>query len=509
MTRQQWYFWITLCLCVCIIVSCGASVTGTSVKLGATPTAATHAISTATILANSTSTVRVSPTSTASLPITSDNDDWPTFLQGDGRSGYNGAETRITPRTASSLAAYWSYHASGGITAQPVVSKGVIYWGSWDGYEHATTLDGKQLWTAYLGVTRNVNCGYTVLGVASTATIAEVTISGKSTSVVFVAGGNGYFYALNALSGKVIWSTLLGEIPAYFIWSSPLLYQGSIYEGVASLGDCPNAHGQLVQMNVANGQVENAFNVVPVGCIGGSIWSSPTINTRTGELYITTGNAGTCNTNEAYAVSVIELHAADLSFAGSWQVPPSQWDVDSDFGATPTLFSATVNGKEQPMVGAINKNGVYYAFVQGEISNGPVWSTTLSNAVGSIAASAWDGERLYVAGGNTTINGKFCQGSVNALDPATGKIIWRQCLTDERELAPVTAIPGLVVIGEGRFLLMLDATTGKTVFEYEDTHEDSLFDGAPTIADGLLIVGNMDGYLYTFASYQVTKPGLP
>ena len=58
-------------------------------------------------------------------------------------------------------------------------------------------------------------------------------------------------------------------------------------------------------------------------------------------------------------------------------------------------------------------------------------------------------------------------------------------------------------------LLMFDAITGKTVFEYEDTYEDSLFDGAPTIADGLLVVGNMDGYLYVFAPHQVTKPGLP
>ncbi|HLJ32227.1 MAG TPA: PQQ-binding-like beta-propeller repeat protein, partial [Ktedonobacteraceae bacterium] len=231
---------------------------------------------------------QVSPTAIASLPITYDTDDWPTFLLGDGRSGYNSAETHITAQTASGLASYWSYHANGGITAQPVVAKGVIYWGSWDGYEHATTAGGKQLWSTYLGVTRDVDCGYNVLGVASTATVAEVTIGNSSMSAVFVAGGNGYFYALNALNGKIIWSIMLGEMPEYFIWSSPLVYHGSIYEGVASLGDCPNAHGQLVQMNASNGQVENVFNVVPDDCTGGSIWSSPTINTHTGELYITT-----------------------------------------------------------------------------------------------------------------------------------------------------------------------------------------------------------------------------
>jgi outer membrane protein assembly factor BamB len=504
MSLQRLYFWITIGLCASIIVSCGSSMAGTTV----TPqTASTSAARTAPGTPTPVSQVGLTPT--ANLPITSDNDDWPTFLLGDGRSGYNGAEIRITAQTAPNLTLYWSYHARGGITVQPIVAKGVIYWGSWDGYEHATTLTGKELWSAYLGVTSKEDCGYSSLGVASTATVGTLTINGMPVQVVFVAGGNGYFYALNALDGKIVWSTLLGETPEHFIWSSPLVYQGSVYEGVASLGDCPNAHGQLVQLNAATGQIENVFNVVPVGCRGGSVWSSPTINTHTGELYITTGNASACNTNEPYAVSLVELRSADLTYVASWQVPPSQWDDDSDFGATPTLFSATIDGTVRPLVGAINKNGVYYAFVQGEIGNGPVWSTALSNAVGSIASSAWDGERLYVAGGNTTISGRFCQGSVNALDPATGKIIWQRCLTDERELAPVTAIPGLIVVGEGRFLLMFDAITGKTVFEYEDTYEDSLFDGAPTIADGLLVVGNMDGHLYTFAPHQVTKPGLP
>ena len=504
MTRRHLYFWMMIYLCASMIVSCGSRTTNTTVKKVTTMVMARRAVPSPTANA----TVQGIPTPTADPFAPVDTDDWPTFLQGDGRSGYNGAETHITVQTAANLVSYSAYHAGGGITAQPVVVKGVTYWGSWDGYEHATTLDGKLLWSTYLGVTRNINCGYNVLGVASTATVAQVTIGNHPVSVVFVAGGNGYFYALNALNGKIVWSTMLGQTPQYFIWSSPLLYQGSIYEGVASLGDCPNAQGQLVQMDAATGQVENDFAVVPDDCTGGSIWSSPTLNTHTGELYVTTGNANTCKSNEAYAVSMIELHAANLSYVASWQVPPSQWDVDSDFGATPTLFSATIGGKEQPMVGAINKNGVYYAFIQGDIGNGPLWSTPLSNAVGSIAASAWNGERLYVAGGNTTIKGKFCQGSINALNPATGALIWQQCLTDERELAPVTAIPGIVIVGEGRFLQLFDANTGKSIFTFEDTHEDSLFDGAPTVADGMLVVGNMDGYLYTFAPHLFRKPGL-
>src|SRR5215831_18774617 len=70
--------------------------------------------------------------------------DWPMYLAGPGRSGYNSAETVINKTSAPNLKLHWQYHSGGNISTQPVVVKGVIYWGSWDGYEHATDLNGKQ-----------------------------------------------------------------------------------------------------------------------------------------------------------------------------------------------------------------------------------------------------------------------------------------------------------------------------------------------------------------------------
>src|SRR5258708_24922085 len=90
----------------------------------------------------------------------------------------------------------------------------------------------------------------------------------------------------------------------------------------------------------------------------------------------------------------------------------------SDFGSTPAMFSGTLNGTSTPLVGLQNKNGVYYAFRRAAVSAGPVWRARIAAAgqcpecgKGDIPPSAWDGQRLYIAGGNTTIGGVFCPGS--------------------------------------------------------------------------------------------------
>src|SRR5205814_10589746 len=63
------------------------------------------------------------------------------------------------------------------------------------------------------------------------------------------------------------------------------------------------------------------------------------------------------------------------------------------------------------------------ALDRANIANGPVWRAQIAVGgscpecgQGSISSNAWDGSRLYVAGGNTTINGNTCKGSLRALE---------------------------------------------------------------------------------------------
>src|SRR2546421_3197122 len=304
-------------------------------------------------------------------------DFWPMYMSGPGHTGFNKAQTIINKTSAPNLKQHWSFQTGGAITSQPVVANGLVYWGSTDGNEYATDQNGNKVWATNLGRTVSSKCNDTA-GVASTANIVSINV-GTASRVLFVAGGDASVYALDASNGKVLWRTPLGTPPDTFLWSSPTYYAGYLYIGVSSFGACPVVQGKMVQLNAVTGQVTHTFPVVPKGCIGGGVWSSPTIDQYTGTLYFGTGNAGTCSSAESYASAIIKLKASDLSLIAYWHLAPTQQVPDNDFGATTTLFKATIKGVVQNMVGVINKNGVFYAFKRNGINQGPLWSVQVGS----------------------------------------------------------------------------------------------------------------------------------
>lgn len=438
---------------------------------------------------------------------------WPTYLEGNTRSGFNPSETVITVSSAPLLKLHWSYKVGGNfyvksITTQPVEANGLIYWGSWDGNEHATNLNGTQVWQKGIGYTFDSQCNNTV-GVASTATFKTLNIGGTSTPALFVGGGNGTFYALNANTGATIWSTPLGSSPDHFIYSSPAFYKGSIYIGLASFGDCPLVQGQLIKLNATTGAIQQTFSVVPSGCVGGGVWGSPAIDPSDNSVYFTTGNDGSCSKGEPYTIALVKVRTSDLSYISSWQVPKSERGSDSDFGSTPTLFSATISGMQHLLVGVANKNGIYYTFDRTSISAGPLWQANIATVGGgcgpecgdgSISPSAWDGSVLYVAGGQTTIAGLSCKGSVRALSPDTGNFIWEHCLKDGPVLGAVSLVPGVAAVGEGNTLAVIATSDGHTLYTYQDTNSNAHFYGPASISNGVLYIGSVNGNLYAFGT---------
>jgi len=422
---------------------------------------------------------------------------WPTYLRGPARSGYNSAEAAVTASTVGSLRNRWT-DTSGSASAEPIESNGVVYYGAWDGYERAVSAaNGAVLWSTYLGQTTDGNCSPPSVGVASTATVGTITLGGRATRVVFVGGGDHHFYALNAATGAVVWKRQIGATSSTFLWSSPLFYKGLVYEGIASFGDCPLVRGGMVAMQATTGKVVHTLYTAPSGCAGAGVWGSPAVDTSTGDIYFGTGNAKTTCT-APLAVAVVQA-SSSLSLLGSWQIPSGEHGPDSDFGSTPNLF--TSGGV--PMLGMQNKNGVYYAFNRRSIGSGPTWRTTIAKpgecpqcSNGDISSSAWDGTRLYVGGGNATIRGISCRGSAEALQPGNGKIIWRNCLTGGPVIAAVTAVPGVVFLGEGAFIKAFGATTGNALFSYQDSNSGSDFWGPASIVGGTAYIGNQDGSLF-------------
>jgi len=437
---------------------------------------------------------------------------WSTLLGDLARDGYNPNETILNKTNAAALQVLWTHWSGSQITTEPVLANGLIYWGSWDGLEHATDPStGFDVWTANIGHLK-VCSPYSPQGVFATATIATESINGVNTSVLYVAGGDNQLYALNANSGAVFWHTPIGAQTGQFLYSSPTVYNGHVFIGVASSNDCPLVQGEMVQVSASTGAIQNTFGAVGTGCKGASVWDGSAVDTSTGMIYFATGN-GWCGTGPNLIDSVIELNTTDLSMVSSYTLKGSERILDGDFGSTPTLFTATISGVKRSMLGLVSKNGIYYAFDRTNIKAGPVWKTTVAqggnspdSGVGPIASSAYDGNALYLGVTSTTINGQSCAGGLQALNPATGAFLWQDCLNGA-VLAPIIAVPGLVVAGGGSTLYVANTTNGNILYKYTDTSSSNpLFWGASTIINGVLYTPSRDGTLYAFAVPGTVPP---
>jgi outer membrane protein assembly factor BamB len=96
------------------------------------------------------------------------------------------------------------------------------------------------------------------------------------------------------------------------------------------------------------------------------------------------------------------------------------------------LFPATIGGVSTLLVGACNKNGIFYALRRNNLAAGPVWQRAIGSDGGwptpCIGSAAVESGSLYVAAGPTTIGGGSVAGAVRALNPATGSVKWEKSL---------------------------------------------------------------------------------
>src|SRR5207247_11235321 len=176
-------------------------------------------------------------------------------------------------------------------------------------------------------------------------------------------------------------------------------------------------------------------------------------------------------------------------------------------GATPTRFWGTVKpgGASRGLVGVANKNGLYYVFDRSNLAGGPVARLRIAqggnpptSGNGSISPSAFDGARLYVGGGHLAIDGALAPGTLSAYDPNDmGAPLWRIGIGSGPVLAAVTTVPGLIVVGAGSSITVLDSAGARTVFR---THaagrgpgRPALFYGAASLAGGVLYQGDPSG----------------
>jgi polyvinyl alcohol dehydrogenase (cytochrome) len=456
--------------------------------------------------------------------------DWASFLNGPAHSSYNAAATTITPSNVSSLTEAWNWatppttNTGPNLTyASPIVVDGVIYVGAEDGNFYAISESTHTtLWSDYLGLDTAKGrdpCGSHGEGITATAAFADDPVTGTPT--VFVNAPDGDLYALNAQTGATDWTATV-DVPSqtlndYYSWSSPLVTDGNVYVGISSDCDSPLVPGGVLAFNQSTGaQVAKWISVPDKKSLdGGSVWSSPGLLAN-GDIVVATGNGYKNSGEPLYDDSIVELDPNTLAVDSYWQIPNGEQISDGDFGASPTMWTATINGVSTPMVGDCDKNGYYYALQQNDLSAGPVWQDQITTpypggAVECDSSAVYDGSQLIIGGGAPiTIDGTQYQGSVQSLNPATGAINWQTGLPDGIVGTPtedgsgVVAAQSFVTSDKTQGVFLLNAATGAQI----DFVRTSIQQFAqPVFANNYLLVS--PGGKYGMSAFTIPTAGPP
>jgi YVTN family beta-propeller protein len=397
---------------------------------------------------------------------------WGSFLSTPQHSGYAATATSITTANAASLTKAWNFTPPagpipglpGGFLSSPTVVNGDIYIGANNGIFYAISENtGALLWQDPVGYVDRTTCS--AYGFTSTATVEPDPVTDAET--VYVAGPNGYLYALDAANGKVVWQSAMG-IPFalrddFYTWSSPTVSGGTVYIGVTSECDQPLVRGSVLAFNQHTGALTGTYYVIPAGALGGSVWSSIAI-APSGTVFVASGNGPDTDQTLGQSESVIALQPQTLAYISSWQAPATL-NGDLDFGASPTVWSAVLGGQKTYMVGVMNKAGIFFAFNQDNLAAGPAWTLDVAppgstSSEGATSAAAWNGKNVFIASPTTLIKGVSYAGSVREVNSGTGAVLWATGLSGTVKCSPTLDAAGVLSVAT------FEGKTGATNGDY-------------------------------------------
>jgi polyvinyl alcohol dehydrogenase (cytochrome) len=453
-------------------------------------------------------------------------------------------EEQISPKNASSLAVKWTFNTGGDVSATPTVFGGAVFVPDWAGNVYAIDRDtGKQIWSVQVPNPDGVP-GVVVSRVSPAVHGDDVIIGdlqGEVPNYVLHKGAN--LIALNRQTGKQHWITKVDDQPAAIITGSPVVYGHTVYVGISSNEEvvaipdsykCCTFRGSVVAVDANTGKVlwksytapDNGGN--PGGYSGNPVWQPPAIDPERGLLYVGTGNnynvpasvlactatnpKTDCTAINNYFDTALALDLRDGHVVWSYKVGTyDAWTVACVFaipGPAPGANCPSPAGPDWDLGGSGpnllkdlvvfgQKSGFLWAF---DPANGKLRWSTMVGPAGIFGGIEWgtatDGKRIYVAISNSSniptklINGQTVTGGIwNALDAATGKILWQTGDPDNvPDYGAVSEANGVVYAGSlsGK-MYALDSQTGKILWNY--TTAGSVIDG-PSIVNGVVYWGS-------------------
>jgi alcohol dehydrogenase (cytochrome c) len=194
---------------------------------------------------------------------------------------------------------------------------------------------------------------------------------------IFRGANDGRVYALDARTGTELWNVVAGDVEKGETFpAAPIVWNGLVFIGNAG-GDNFGVTGRMMAFDVrTGGRVWTTHlvpesgppnrtwpphtEVIPKG--GGATWTSYTVDTATGGLFVATGNAapdflaGARPGENLYTYSVVELDARTGSIR-RWRQLLRADDHDWDLAAPPALIT-TSSGRR--VVVQAGKDGFVY-----------------------------------------------------------------------------------------------------------------------------------------------------
>jgi len=434
----------------------------------------------------------------------------------------------------------WAYGYDGDIVAfsPPTVLGNQLFVGSAGGVVQALHLDsGCVQWT------------YQATG-GVRAAIRVVPLGDKH--ALLFGDQVGWFYALEAETGRQLWKKRPEIHEAVRLTASPVAYKDLVYVPVSSWEEnrpinsaypCCTFRGSVVAYRIKDGtQVWKTYTIRDKpkvtgksegvdtwGPSGASIWSAPTIDPKRGVMYVTTGdNFSAPATDMSDSILALELNTGRIVWAKQ-TLPGDIWTSgcnskgncpgpDYDYGSS-ALLERLENGRDVLLAG--QKSGVVYALdpdKKGQI----LWQ--VRGGQGGINGGvqfgmASDGQKVYAATSDVVRGTPYKDpldarptpldpkqgGGLTALRIGTGERVWYvppstcgarpDC--SPAQAAAVTAIPGVVFSGSlDGHLRAYSAEEGKILWDFDTVRDYETVNGVRASGGalngpGAVVVGGM------------------
>ena len=348
-------------------------------------------------------------------------------------------------------------------------------------------------------------------------------------TLAYAGGKSGFFEAVDAASGQIIWSDFLGDA----ITSSPLVENGNVWIA-------PQGANKLYKLNAATGATEC------VASVQGTVLSTPVFATPPGgvaSVYLGTLGAGTANgpvaafaetdcsqewqwtgyvisgqntgtwgpfsygvdssgiglvvfgsANPDSEVYAIDARTGDLVWRYATYSPPTEdWDV----GAGVDISAPGVNGFADGMAYVEGKDGIFYAL---DLTNGSLlWQYNFGqNRPNNPITTNTDALSTPALSGTTLVFGDA--GGLYALNAVNGHKRWFVKGTGDINSSPAIVGPSgkrVVTYGDlNGYIHVVNLSNGTSLYTYKT---GGLVTSSPADVDGNLLIASEDGFLYDFA----------